>query len=44
MADSVRTLMQGNGRVHRMNQKEIQDIVILVMDESYDLILQSRLT
>lgn len=36
--------MQGNGRVHRMNQKEIQDIVILVMDESYDLILQSRLT
>jgi len=43
-AANVNTIIQTIGRIHRLGQKEVQDIYIITVDHTYDQILQAKAT
>lgn len=43
-AANVNTIIQTIGRIHRLGQKEVQDIYIITVDHTYDQVLQAKAT
>jgi hypothetical protein len=41
-AANVNTVIQTIGRIHRLGQKEVQDIYIVTVDHTYDQVLQAK--
>jgi hypothetical protein len=41
---NINTIIQTIGRIHRLGQKEVQDIYIITVDRTYDQILQAKAT
>jgi hypothetical protein len=41
-AANVNTIIQTIGRIHRLGQKEVQDVYIITVDHTYDQILQAK--
>jgi len=43
-AANVNTIIQTIGRIHRLGQKEVQDVYIITVDHTYDQVLQAKAT
>jgi len=43
-AANINTIIQTIGRIHRLGQKEVQDIYIITVNHTYDQILQAKAT